>query len=529
MKQINLLLLIFSFVLVQPNTVEGDVRLPSVISDNMVLQSDMPVPIWGWAQPGEKVAVRFAGQTKKTVAGEGGKWSIRLDPLKASNHPATMTIKAGVTTELKNVLVGEVWLCAGQSNMEWPLSKAANAQEALGAVGNPSIRLLNRVGAARGGSGKYTPEHLSRMTTERFITGSWQACTSETASAFSAVGYFFGRELHEELKVPVGLINVAIGGTPTEAWISRQALAAHPKLRVLVEGNWLDNPHTGQWCRQRARYNFSRAVEAGEVLPGDGLGPNHSFKPTFMWQAAVEPLTRLAVRGVLWYQGESNSLNLRRVIQHDQLLPLLIEDWRRSWRRKELPFLFVQLPGMGTAGGYKSQHWPEFRQGQLSVLQSLPNTGMAVTIDLGHPTSVHPTKKQPVGKRLALWALGTVYREDIVYSGPLYRSMAISGDVAVVSFDYPGSDLRTDDNTPPRHFEIAGADGMFHPAQAKIDGDKVIVHSSLVPQPRHIRYAWAPFPQPPVNLANSAGLPASPFSTAYDRDEPRTLSERDKL
>lgn len=495
------------------NTKSAMLTLARVFQDHMVLQRGIALPVWGRAPPGQAVTVEFGSASVSGKADDRGHWIVYLPPQTASDKPGKLTVRGRGTIAVHDVLVGEVWLCAGQSNMEWPLSKAACAKEALSAADRPSVRLLDLVGAARGGSGRYTPEHLARLTPKRFVSGSWQVCAQNAAKSFSAVAYFFGVKIQEELGVPVGLIDVAIGGTPTEAWISREALAAHPQLKLLVEGNWLENPHMGEWCRERAEYNFGRAIQDGETLPGDDLGPNHSFKPTFMWQSAVKPLVPFAVRGVIWYQGESNSLNLRRVQQHRELLPLLIGGWRRHWDRADLPFLFVQLPGMGTRRGYQSEHWPDFREGQRRTLQSVANTGMAVTIDIGHPTNVHPTTKQPVGERLALWAWSTIYGRTVTYSGPLCRDVKVHGREVRVQFDHVEKGLTTTDGEPPRHFEIAGEDGVFHPAHARIEGEAVIVESSNVATPRHVRYAWVPYPNPPVNLVNAAGLPASPFST----------------
>lgn len=491
----------------------ADITLPSVFSDHMVLQRDRELPVWGTASPGEKVGVKFAGVEREATADSEGNWQVHFPPRKASSQPLSLTVRGVNTLVVQDILVGEVWLCAGQSNMEWPVAKSATAEEALAMANRPSIRLLDLVGTARGGSGRYSPEHISRLTPERFVTGCWRICSPDSARTFSAVAYFFGVRLQKELGVPVGLVDVAIGGTPTEAWISREALDIHPQLKTLVDGNWLDNPCLGDWCRQRAKYNFSRAIQAGETLPGDDLGPSHSFKPSFMWQSAIKPLIPFAVRGVTWYQGESNSLNLRRVEQHNKLLPLLIEDWRRHWDRADLPFLFVQLPGMGTRGGYQSEHWPEFREGQRRTLRSVGNIGMAVTIDIGHPTNVHPTAKQPVGERLALWALGTVYDRTVAYSGPLYCDMDVRGQEVHVRFDHADKGLATTDGGPPRHFEVAGDDGVFRPAHARIEDDTVIVGNVSVATPRRVRYAWVPYPEPPVNLVNAAGLPASPFAT----------------
>jgi sialate O-acetylesterase len=500
------LLLACSFI--WPAAASADVTLPRVFGHHMVLQRDREIPVWGKASPGERVGVTLNRQQKTTVADDSGSWLVTFPSRGASVEPISMTVEGRNRISIRDILVGEVWVCAGQSNMEFRLRSASNAKQEIATADHPRIRLLNLVGAARGSSGRYTAEHLRRLVPERFCEGQWEACTSETSAPFSAVGYFFGLELHEELGVPVGLISPAIGGTPAEAWVRRAALESDEKLRPLVEGNWLQNRLLGEFCRERAALNFSRAIRDGDEIPGDESGPNHSFKPGFMWKAAIRPLLPFPIRGVIWYQGESNAESPLRVSQHERIFELLVTDWRRQWRSGDFPFLYVQLPAMGRPD------WPEFREQQRRFLKTLPNTGMAITMDVGHPTNVHPTNKQPVGKRLARWALATTYRRKApVYSGPLFRSAEVAGASLVVSFDQVGDGLASSDGMSLRHFDLAGSDGVFHAADATIVGETVVVSCSRVKEPRHARYAWVPYPDPPVNFVNAAGLPASPFTT----------------
>jgi sialate O-acetylesterase len=477
----------------------------------MVLQRDMTVPIWGYADAGADVAVAFAGTTRMTKASADGDWRVDLPAMPASARGRTLSVQSGTARiELADVLVGDVWLAAGQSNMEWTVRQSAEGRAALAAADRPAIRLLNRRGAARGGSGVYTPDHIDRLSVDRFFTGSWTSATAETVASFSAVAWYFGVKMHEELQVPIGLICVAMGGTQTESWIARDALAAHPNLKVLTEGNWLTNPATGEWCRQRAQYNLKRAMRAGEDIPGDDMGPNHSFKPSFCWAAGVEPLVPMAIRGVLWYQGESNAESPGRVEQHIELFPLFVQDWARKWQRPKLPFGFVQLPAMGRPD------WPAFRETQRRAQLTLPNTGMAITMDVGHPTNVHPTRKQPVGERLAAWALHAVHDlEDVVPSGPLPKKISRDLTALVVEFDH-GDGLTTADGKAVVGFEMAGDDGVFHPAIAPIIGNSVRVQSGNVASPARVRYGWNPFPMPALNLVNRAGIPASPFDIQFD-------------
>jgi hypothetical protein len=484
-------------------------QLGRPFTDHMVVQQNMPLPVWGRAGEGQTVVVQMGAARHKTIAGDDGSWRVTFRVRQASDRPVTIEVHSGnESVSVRDVLVGEVWLCAGQSNMEWPVAKSASAAVAIAAANNPKIRLLNYRAAARGDSDRYTADHLAKMTTERFCEGHWEVCSSETVKPFSAVGYYFGAALERELSLPVGLINVSIGGTPAEAWVRREALAGHPQLKSLVEGNWLKNQQLGQWCRARATYNLSPAMKEGMTIPGDDLGPNHSFKPGFMWEAAVKPLIPLPIRGVVWYQGESNAELDWRVPQHEMIFELLITDWRKQSGIGDFAFLYVQLPAMGRP------NWPAFREQQRRFLDRLPNVGMAITIDTGQPTNVHPPAKKPVGERLARWALATTYGHDeMVASGPLYRSMRVKGKQIEVRFDQVGTGLQSRDGRPLRYFEIAAADGAFHPAEAVIRGRTVVVSSAAVLQPRQLRYGWIPFPKPPVNFFNREGLPASPFCT----------------
>lgn len=486
-------------------------RLPRVFGDHMVLQADSPIPVWGDSRAGASVMVLLGDEKKKVRADEGGKWSVRMDSRPASRKPIEMTISSGSERiVLKDVLIGEVWLCAGQSNMEWSLAQSAGVPEGLVSAVNPHLRLLNLAGGARGSSGSYAPEHLLRLTPETFCEGVWKVSCPDTARSFSAVGWFFGRRLQKELDVPVGLICPAVGGTPTEAWVPSEALKSNPGLKGLVAGNWLDNERLGQFCRMRGQQNLLAAIQSGLTIPGDQFGPNHSFKPGFMWKAGIEPLAPYAIRGVIWYQGESNAETKTRALEHRELFPLLVKEWRKEWGQGNFPFLLVQLPALNRPV------WPLFREGQRRVLDQLENIGMAVTIDTGHPTDVHPKEKKPVGERLAKWALGTTYalKKHTTYSGPLLDVVEREGDSLVVSFNQVGEGLKTSDKKAPLHFEVCGEDGVFHPADAKIIGENTLsVASPKVAAPRHARYAWSPYPDPPVNLINSEDLPASPFSS----------------
>ena len=498
--------LVLSALIVTANVrAEENLNLARAFGSHMVLQQGQPVPVWGTSKPEAKVTIALGIQKQTAIANSDGRWKTIFPSLKAKGQTLRLTAKtvAGKIT-LDDILVGEVWLCAGQSNMEWQLSKAATAKAAIPAAKHARLRLLNFMGAARGGSGDYTPSLIARLSPERFCEGQWRVCSPDSASVFSAVGFFFGQKLLAEIDVPVGLINVSIGGTPAEAWVRLEALAAHPQLAVMLKGNWLENRSLEPWCRERAASNLKRALAANKLIPGDDLGPNHSFKPAFMWDAAVAPFQLLPIAGVLWYQGESNAESEWRVKQHDVSFKTLVTDWRAQWNRPKLPFLFVQLPAL------KRPHWPAFRASQQRVHDALPHTGMAVTLDLGHPTNVHPREKQPVGERLALIAVKQVYVKSVVASGPVIDSVKRDDARLILKF-HSANGLRTSDGKAPTGFELRAADGEWRSANAGIVGGEIELLSAEIKKPNAVRYGWIPFPEPRLNLMNSAGLPVAPF------------------
>lgn len=505
-------------LLLIPDTIDAALpALAPVFTDSMVVQQGVPVPVWGTADAGTPITVSFTTQEKQTKADAKGKWSVTLDAMAAVAEPRDLKVVAGNRTLIvRDVLVGEVWVAAGQSNMEWPLANEANAKAELPTADHPKFRLLNLNYAGQNSfANPFGPDVLKRLAPKEFFHGTWQRCSPKSAKGFSAVGYYFGKELYQSLKVPVGIIHLAVGGSPTEAWIRREALAGDNELAPLVKGNWLENASLEPWCQQRGRENLSVALKEKMEWSKDETGPNHPFKPGFLWDAGISRLTSFPIRGVIWYQGESNSLELRRVQQHDRLFPLLVADWRKQWGIGEFSFLYCQLSSIGTEKGYKSQHWPEFRDGQRRFLAEIPNTGMAVTSDLGHPTDVHPRNKKEVGHRLALWALARTYDQKLVYSGPLAKSVRRDGSALVVTFDHADEGLKTSDDKPVAGFEIAGEDGVFQLAEVKAAKDVVKLTNKRVAEPVSARYGWQPFST--GNLTNGTGLPASTFLLVIPR------------
>jgi sialate O-acetylesterase len=436
------------------------VKLPALISDHMVLQAGVPVRIWGSSEPGEEVRVAFQGQSVAAKASDKGKWQVWFKPL-ASAGPLEMTIN---TATLHDILVGEVWLGSGQSNMEFGLANVNNHDDEIGHAGYPLIHIF-RVKRA-----------IADQPAED-VEGSWQVCGPQSIKSFSAVEYFFGRELHDSLHVPIGLIESDWGGTPAQAWTSRQTLESDPALKYVWE----------EWERTKAT----------------GQEPRYPSTPASLYNAMIAPLTPYTVRGVIWYQGESNASEAH-AFRYRRLFAAMIQDWRGHWGEGDFPFLFVQL------ANFKSNDWwPVLRESQTDTLH-LRNTGMAVAIDIGESRDIHPKNKQDVGHRLALAARHIVYGQQIEYSGPMYRQLTAEGNQIRLWFDHAAG-LEAKGGGALSGFTIAGSDGSFVPADARIDGSTVVVSSAAVASPTSVRYAWAD--DPVCNLINHAGLPASPFRT----------------
>jgi sialate O-acetylesterase len=453
------------------STVSAEIQLPAVIADNMVLQCGRPVPIWGWAEPGEDVRVAIGGKTAAAKADNDGRWRVTLEKLEAGGpHPLVVEGSSSGKLTVSDVLVGEVWLCSGQSNMAWPVAKAKNAKQEIAAAKYPRIRFF----AVMDDTAEQPRVHC---------TGHWVPCSRNTVGNHTAVGYFFGRALLRKLDVPIGLIQTDWGGTTAEAWTSRKALEAEPSLKPLLE----------RWD-----------------LMADTRHRDSPHRPASLYNAMIAPLVPYGIRGVIWYQGESN---VARAYQYRTIFPAMIRDWRTAWGQGDFPFGFVQIaPHTYTRNpGDHPAKCAELWEAQLMTLKNVPNTGMVVTTDIGNLKNIHPTNKQEVGRRLALWALAKVYGRKLVYSGPIHESMSVEGDHIRIHFTQTGSGLSTRDGKPPSHFTIAGADKKFHPADARIEGRSIVVHGPSVSKPVAVRFAWREDAEP--NLINKEGLPASPFRT----------------
>jgi sialate O-acetylesterase len=464
--------------------------------------------VWGWAAPGDEVIVNFAGQKKKTSANAEGKWMLKLDPLKASTQPQKIAIARGADALVfEDVLVGDVWVCSGQSNMHFQMSGVANSREEIAAADDPTVRFL-------------TVEAQFGQEPMADAQGTWKPISPTTAAGCSAVAYYFARDLQRKLGVPIGLLISSVGGTRIETWMRSEILAPIAEAGPLIE-KWkhVSPEEFGKIATAYRDYQHQRdsvhpqAVKAAKAAdePVPPAPPMPKLRchdcPSALHNGMIAPLQPFAIRGVIWYQGESNS---GQPAAYEKLLPAMITDWRRVWGA-ELPFLFVQL------APHRSTH-PAFREAQQRIWQKTPHTAMVVTTDVGDAANIHPTRKRPVGERLALAARALSYGEKIEYSGPVFKSMSLQGDRAVVSFTHVGSGLMAKGDSL-EGFTMAGADGKFHPARAVIEGATVVVTSDKVAKPVAVRHGWAMMPE--GNLFNREGLPAVPF-----RSDPPSGTER---
>ena len=470
----------------------GGLKMPLLYTDNMVLQREVPLTIQGTANAGDQVTVSIADRQMKTKVGPNGKWSVTLSPLKAG-EPYTLKISTNQKVlQYHNVLAGEVWLCSGQSNMEFMLKQAATARLDIPRAADQELRLYDMKARWRTNAVEWETTVLDSLNHLQYYKDTeWKECAPETVSDFSAIAYYFGKMLRDSLKVPVGLICNAVGGSPTEAWIDRTSLEYH--FPAILK-DWTQNDFIQEWVRGRAALNIKKSVNNRQ---------RHPYEPCYLYESGIRPLEQYPIRGIIWYQGESNAHNWEA---HEALFKLLVNAWRKNWNDDCLPFYYVQLSSLDRPS------WPWFRDSQRRMLNEISDIGMAVSSDHGDSLDVHPTCKQPVGERLARWALNKTYLKDIVPSGPLFRGADVRGEKVYLSFDY-GQGMRSSDGKSLRCFEVAEFEGVYYPATAEVVGEQVKVYSKEVRNPRYVRYGWQPFTR--ANLVNRTGLPASTFRAEF--------------
>jgi sialate O-acetylesterase len=514
-----------------PEPVRADVKLPALFSDGMVLQNGSTTPIWGTADPGEEVSVALDMKNGTVLRPESvradaqGHWQVVLASESAPQSrrllrrfrrqetmvaeglapggPFTLTVSGKNKIALPDVYVGEVWICSGQSNMEWPLRMTTGAEQAIKESKNPQIRLFT----------------VAKITSDQAlhdVKGTWQECNTETVKNFSGVAYYFGRELQKAVHVPVGLIHTSWGGTRAEAWTRHEVLDSHAEWKdefPHYEQAKADYPKALEKYKAEQEKRQEAAAQAKEKKTAQASRPpfdpaRNPNSPSVLYNAMIAPLIPYGIKGAIWYQGESNA---GQAYLYRKLFPVMIQNWRDDWKRPDFPFLFVQLaPWQAIVKEPQESAWAELREAQLLTATHLPRTGMAVITDVGDPKDIHPHNKEPVGARLALAARAIAYGEPIEYSGPIYDSMQVADNVAILSFKHVGQGLEAPGG-PLTGFTIAGEDHKFHNAQAEIKNGKVYVSSEEVKLPVVVRYGWANCPV--VNLWNKDGLPASPFRT----------------
>lgn len=481
---------------------QAEIRLPALFSDNMVLQQGAPLPVWGWARDGEAITVQFQNQ-EVTATAAAGKWKVVLGPVPAGG-PFEMTIRGENAVTIKNILVGENWICGGQSNMEFPVERTLEPEAAIAGAKFPDIRL-------------FKVEVAGADTPQEDVKAQWIVCSPETIAKFSAVGYFFGMGLHEHLKTPVGLIESCLGGTNASSWLPREVLAANDEFADILKDY---DAALAKYPEAKAAYDAALAEHKAKLdkakadgvelspqelrAPAEPMGPQHVKRPGALYNAMIAPLQPFAVKGAIWYQGEANAKSVAAARQYNLLFPAVIEQWRKGWGQTRFPFLFVQL-----AAYADHPAWPLLRDAQTATL-SLPDTAMAVSIDVGAVDNIHPKDKATVGKRLVQAARNAAYGEDVEATGPIFTEFEKREGLGIVYFRNVSEGLQSSAK-PLTGFQIAGEDGVFVPANAAIAGQTVIVRAEGIAKPAFVRYGWQAFPDPPCTLYNGSGLPAVPF------------------
>ena len=487
---------------------QAELKLPAIIGDNMILQQKQVNPIWGWDTPGSEITVKFAGQTKNAKTGADGKWTVKLDAVPANAKPVTMSIKGTSSMVLKNVLVGEVWICSGQSNMQMSVQSSWDADLEIATAKFPNIRLIS------------VPQ-VGTQEPQQDFKGAWVECSPQTVGGFSAVGYFYGRVLHQMLDVPVGLINNAWGGSAAEAWVRRDVLEKDPRFKLLMENT---KKNEANLQSPEAKTKYEAALAAWKKQADDAKKADKPFtvrapqapdgwlrgnaRPGNIYNGVLLPTIGYGIKGAIWYQGESNA---SRAYEYASLFPLMITHWRSEWQQGDFPFYWVQLADfMAESAQPGDSNWAELRESQTKTQSAIKNGGQAVIIDIGEANDIHPKNKRDVAERLARWALAKDYGVKLPYRSPEFKGIEITGNKAVVTLDTFGGSLRTVDVNDVKGVAICGEDKKWVWATAKIIGnDKLEVSAAGVAKPVAVRYAWSD--NPVCNLFSKDGLPVTPF------------------
>ena len=469
-------------------------QVPFYYTDDMMFQHGAAINISGEARAGETIDVSIGEHNISTQVGQNNKWNIIIPPLHAGG-PYSLTISSSTDTlRFNNILAGDVWLCSGQSNMEFMVKETPITEDELASIDNSRIRLYDMKAKYRTNAVMWDKTALDSINAyQYFQSPAWEPLSKESAADFSAVAYYFGQMLSDSLDIPIGLICNAVGGSPTEAWIDTEVLQAEfPEIMH----DWKNNAIVQDWVRGRAMLNIKKSNHKGQL---------HPYMSGYLFESGVRVFEGFPVKGVIWYQGESNAHD---IAAHEKLFKLLVGNWRTQWQNDSLPFYYVQLSSLNR------DTWPEFRDSQRRILKDMYNVGMAVSSDHGDPRDVHPVNKKPIGERLALLALADTYNKSIVSSGPLFQKVDFLNQTAKVHFQN-GRGLKTSDNAKLRGFEIAGEDGVYYPANSFVYNSCVYLSSEKVVAPRFVRYAWQPFTT--ANLVNDDELPASTFCSIYDK------------
>ncbi len=491
---------IFAIIFCIPVIAFSQLQTAKIFANNMVLQREKPIHIWGRGIPEKIVLVSFSGEQKRVVINADSSWNIFFKKQKANANPQSISIiSENEKIELKNILIGDIWLCIGQSNMEFPMKREMHFKTEMHEANQPLIKLYNPWFLGKYfGSEAFSASMNKKMNAYEFYQGTWQNCDSESVKEISAVGYYFAKSIVVNEKIPIGIINLAIGGAPIESFISKETLSNNKQCAEKLQVNWLNNDALPQWVRKRAKENIGNAID----LLSDDIGPNHAFKPGFAYEAGILPIIGMPIKGVLFYLGESNAQEIDRVNEFADLQKLMIDDYRKKWNELNMPFYWVQLSSMDTLN-YKSQFWPEFRDEQRKLLASISYSGMAVSSDAGFIHNVHPTDKKIIGERLARWALNKTYHTNIIPSGPLPLSAKYKDGKIVITFQYTGDNLHSSDGKLLRGFSTNGK----NECEANIKKKKVFI--AVNEKPAFVYYGWKPFTN--ANLVNSELLPASTF------------------